>query len=130
MKKGKLWHLGYVIAAGFLVALFVLKNSAVWGIICSMGFAGIFSVTHVNVMHEKMLEQDADYQRNIKDERNIMIREKAGNISNMLNMMLMSLATVIFIALGYIIPAIVIGVLVFVQPFILIAITGRLEKKF
>ena len=95
-----------------------------------MGFAGIFSATHVNVMHEKMLEQDADYQRNIKDERNIMIREKAGNISNMLNMMLMSLATVIFIALGYIIPAIVIGVLVFVQPFILIAITERLEKKF
>ena len=45
-------------------------------------------------------------------------------------MMLMSLATVIFIALGYIIPAIVIGVLVFVQPFILIAITERLEKKF
>ena len=37
---------------------------------------------------------------------------------------------VIFIALGYIIPAIVIGVLVFVQPFILIAITERLEKKF
>ena len=124
MKKGKLWYLGYVIAAGFLVALFVLKNSAVWGIICSMGFAGIFSATHVNVMHEKMLEQDADYQSNI------MIREKAGNISNMLNMMLMSLATVIFIALGYIIPAIVIGVLVFVQPFILIAITERLEKKF
>ena len=59
-----------------------------------------------------------------------MIREKAGNISNMLNMMLMSLATVIFIALGYIIPTIVIGVLVFVQPFILIAITERLEKKF
>lgn len=79
MKKGKLWYLGYVVAAGFLVALFVLKNSAVWGIICSMGFAGIFSATHVNVMHEKMLEQDADYQRNIKDERNIMIREKAGN---------------------------------------------------
>ncbi len=130
MKKGKLWYLGYVVAAGFLVALFVLKNSAVWRIICSMGFAGIFSATHVNVMHEKMLEQDADYQRNIKDERNIMIREKAGNISNMLNMMLMSLATVIFIALGYIIPAIVIGVLVFVQPFILIAITERLEKKF
>lgn len=130
MKKGKLWYLGYVVAAGFLVALFVLKNSAVWGIIWSMGFAGIFSATHVNVMHEKMLEQDADYQRNIKDERNIMIREKAGNISNMLNMMLMSLATVIFIALGYIIPAIVIGVLVFVQPFILIAITERLEKKF
>ena len=41
MKKGKLWYLGYVVAAGFLVALFVLKNSAVWGIIC-YGFCGNF----------------------------------------------------------------------------------------
>lgn len=42
MKKGKLWYLGYVVAAGFLVALFVLKNSAVWGIICSMGLREFF----------------------------------------------------------------------------------------
>ena len=58
------------------------------------------------------------------DERNVIIKEKAGNITNMLGV-----ATVIFICLDYIIPAIIVGSIIAIQPIILIIISSVLEKK-
>lgn len=63
------------------------------------------------------------------DERNVIIKEKAGNITNMFNTILLGVATVIFICLDYIIPAIIVGSIIAIQPIILIIISSVLEKK-
>ena len=76
-----------------------------------------------------MLRTDDDYRINVMDERNIMIKEKAGNITNMVTLVLLGLATVLFIALDYIIPAVVTGIIVAVQPLVLIIISSAIEKK-
>ena len=47
----------------------------------------------------------------------------------MVNTTLLGLATVIFICLDYVIPAIVTGAIIAIQPIILITISNMLEKK-
>ena len=63
------------------------------------------------------------------DERSIAIKEKAGNIANMVNTVLMGLAAVLFILLDQLLPAVVMGVCILVQPVILIVISDLLDKK-
>ena len=47
----------------------------------------------------------------------------------MVNTVLMGLAAVLFILLGQLLPAVVMGVCILVQPVILIVICDLLEKK-
>ena len=89
----------------------------------------VFGVSHVQILHGKMMKNDADYKINVMDERNIIIKEKAGNITNMFNTILLGVATVIFICLDYIIPAIIVGSIIAIQPIILIIISSVLGKK-
>ena len=42
-------------------------------------FSVIFSVSHVQILHNKMMKNDNDYKINVMDERHIMIKEKTGN---------------------------------------------------
>ena len=63
------------------------------------------------------------------DERNISIKEKSGNITNMITMVLLGIVTVIFISFDYFIPAIITGVIIAVQPIILIIVSNMIEKK-
>ena len=72
------------------------------------GYIFIF-VFHVSLWHDKMMEKDKDYRIEVMDERNIAIKEKAGNITNMINMTLLGIITVAFIFMDYIIPAIFTG---------------------
>ena len=92
-------------------------------------FSAIFSVSYTQLFHNKMMKNDRDYKVNVMDERNILIKEKAGNITNMLNMVLLGLMTVVFIALDYVIPAIITGVIIAIQPIILIIVSNMIEKK-
>ena len=62
-------------------------------------FSVIFSVSHVQILHNKMMKNDNDYKINVMDERHIMIKEKTGNITNMVNNTLLAFATIIFICL-------------------------------
>lgn len=94
-----------------------------------MVVAVIFSVTHGQIMHQRMLETEDGYRTEVMDERNIAIKEKTGNIGNMVNLLLMGCVTVIFIALDYRVPAIIMGVNIFIQALILIGISNSLEKK-
>lgn len=130
MKKLNLWYLGYILSLILLAILYFTHLSKPFQIALSMVAASIFSVSHVNVIHFKMLKNDPDYQANVYDERNIMIKEKAGSLTNMLNMILLGLVTMFFIAFEYIIPAVIVGVMLFIQPFILILVTTHYEKKF
>lgn len=128
-RKKKFWYLGYIFAAVIGIIIFVTDFSQFTDILLGGVLAAVFSVSHVMAAHEKLLAKDSGYAVDAADERNLMMREKAGNISNMINMILMACATVAFIALDYRIPAVITGVIVFVQPFIVIAISNQLEKR-
>lgn len=127
--KTKLWYIGYIISAILVLIVWLtdLPEMADIGILIFMCI--IFSISHTQLLHNKMMKNDIDYKVNVMDERNISIKEKSGNITNMLNMVLLGLATVVFIALDYVIPAIITGVIIAVQPIILIIVSNMIEKK-
>ena len=127
--KNMIWYLGYAASLALLLIIILTDLPGKADMALAVLMAVIFSVSHMNIFHNKMLSRDNDYRVSVMDERNIAIREKAGNIANMATMTLLGLATVIFIAFDYIFSAIVTGVIVAVQPVILIIISNALEKK-
>ena len=127
--KYQIWYIGYIISLLLVLTMLFADFPKMVDIGLAVLFSAVFGVSHVQVLHNKMLKNDADYKISIMDERNIMIKEKAGNVTNMINTTLLGLATVIFICLDYAIPAIVTGVIITVQPIILITISNMLEKK-
>lgn len=130
MKNKKIiWYGGYVAAALVILIIAVtdLPEAADAGL--AILFAILFSVSHVTIWHDKMMEKDRDYRIEVMDERNIAIKEKAGNVTNMINLTLLGVITVTFILMDYIIPAIFTGVLVAVQPVILILVSNSIGKK-
>ena len=124
-----IWYLGYAASLALILIIILTDLPGKADMALAVLMAVIFSVSHMNIFHNKMLSRDDDYRISVMDERNIAIREKAGNIANMATMTLLGLATVIFIAFDYIFSAIVTGVIVAVQPVILIIISNALEKK-
>lgn len=127
--KNIIWYVGYGISLMLVLLLFFTNFRSEIDMAIGILFSLIFAVSHTQLLHSKMLRDDNEYKRNILDERNITIKEKAGNITNMITLILLGCATVLFIALEYIVPAIVIGVIIFVQPIILICISNSIEKK-
>mgnify|MGYP001852805404 FL=1 len=127
--KYQIWYIGYIISLLLVLTMLFADFPKMVDIGLAILFSAVFGVSHVQVLHNKMLKNDADYKISIMDERNIMIKEKAGNVTNMINTTLLGLATVIFICLDYVIPAIVTGVIITVQPIILFTISNMLEKK-
>lgn len=127
--KNKIWYVGYILSVAIVLIIFFTNFPKTVDIGLAVLFSAIFSVSHTQLLHSRLMKNDADYRLNVMDERNILIKEKAGNITNMLNMVLLGLITVVFIALDYVIPAIITGVVVSVQPIILIIISNMIEKK-
>jgi len=127
--KNKLWYIGYIVSAILVLIIFVtdFPKMADMGLLILMCI--IFSVSHIQLLHNKMMKNDIDYKVNVMDERNISIKEKSGNITNMITMVLLSIATVIFISFDYLIPAIITGVIIAVQPIVLIIVSNMIEKK-
>ncbi|MCI8308369.1 MAG: hypothetical protein HFH14_10025 [Lachnospiraceae bacterium] len=127
--KNILWYAGYAVSLGLVLLLlfadFSPEIESAIGIFVSV----IFSVSHIQLWHNKMLREDNEYRIDVMDERNISIKEKTGNITNMITFVLLGCATVLFIALEYIIPAIIIGVIIFVQPLILFCVSTSIERK-
>ena len=97
--------------------------------IFSFLFTCVFSVTHTQLLHRRMLHTDSSYRINVLDERNIAIKEKAGNITNMITLMLLGIAMLIFITLNYMVSAIIVGVIILIQPLVLIIASSIIEKK-
>ncbi len=63
------------------------------------------------------------------DERLIAIKEKTGNTVNIINNILLGCAILLFIGMGYKVPAAVIAAVLVVQPIILIIVSNNIEKK-
>lgn len=127
--KNSIWYIGYGISLALVLLLFFTDFRIEIDIAIGVLFSVIFAVSHTQLLHNKMIRDDNEYKRNVLDERNIIIKEKAGNVTNMITLLLLGCATVLFIALEYIVPAIVIGVIIFIQPITLICISHSIEKK-
>lgn len=120
---------GYALAAAALAAIVFADLPKAADLALAVLFSILFSVSHVQLLHDKMMKKDRDYQVNVTDERNIAIREKTGNFAYMILIGLLGLATVVFIGLDMFIPAIITGGIITVQPVIMIAVSTLLEKK-
>lgn len=127
--KYQIWYIGYIISLVLILIVLLADCSKAVDIGLTVLFSVVFSVSHVQVLHNKMLKNDSDYKINVMDERNIAIKEKSGNITNMITLALLGITTVIFILLDYLVPAIITGVIVVAQPIILIIVSSIIEKK-
>ena len=127
--KHKIWYIGYVISFLLIIIVFFTDFPKMVDIALLILYSLVFSVSRVQILHNKMLETDRDYKIDIMDERSIMIKDRVGSITNIFNTVLFGFVTVIFIALDYLIPAIITGVILLIQPIILIGISTMVEKK-
>ena len=127
--KEKFWYFGYVV--GLLLILLIAFTDFPSGADMALAilFTCVFSVTHTQLLHRRMLHTDSSYRSNVLDERNIAIKEKAGNITNMITLMLLGIAMLIFITLNYMVSAIIVGVIILIQPLVLIIASSIIEKK-
>lgn len=133
MKKNKVF--GYTMIALSIVSLIILilgrsSFSRNIEIVLTLMFSSFFSIGLVTVKHNALMINDKDYSVEVEDERNKLIKEKTGNIANLINIALLGAITVVFIAYDYIIPAIITGVFIFLQPVMMIFISNYLEKKY
>ena len=127
--KNSIWYAGYVISLILVLIIFLTDFDNIVDFGLAVLFAAIFSVSHTQLLHNKMMRNDSDYKIEVMDERNIAIKEKAGNIANMITLVLLGLATVVFIILDYIVPAIISGAIIAFQPMVLIIVSSMIEKK-
>ena len=127
--KNKIWYLGYFVSLCIVLVIFLTDFSEMVDIGLAVLFSAIFSVSHMQILHNKMMKNDKEYKNDVMDERNIAIKEKAGNVTNMITLALLGLATVMFICSDMLLPAMITGAIIAVQPVILIIVSNRIEKK-
>ena len=127
--KEKFWYFGYVVALLLILLIAFTDFPSGADMALAILFTCVFSVTHTQLLHRRMLHTDSSYRINVLDERNIAIKEKAGNITNMITLMLLGIAMLIFITLNYMVSAIIVGVIILIQPLVLIIASSIIEKK-
>lgn len=130
MKNKKVWYLGYVIAALSLIVLVTLKLDRSMQIILIFVFAIASSVSHVQIMHHKMMEKDEEYRINVNDERTEKIRDKVNAMMCAILMLLISMVAVICIVIKNYVPAGLLGLSVVLSPIIMYFINSYYEKKY
>lgn len=127
--KEKFWYFGYVVALLLILLIAFTDFPSGADMALAILFTCVFSITHTQLLHRRMLHTDSSYRINVLDERNIAIKEKAGNITNMITLMLLGIAMLIFITLNYMVSAIIVGVIILIQPLVLIIASSIIEKK-
>lgn len=130
MKKNKkIWCIGYLVSLIIIIVIAFTDLDTNIDIALSLLFSAIIGVSLSKLLHQKMANYDLDYRRNVSDERLVTIKEKSGNIVNVINIVLLALVMILFIGLGYQIPTIVTAVILAIQPIMLIIISSVFEKK-
>lgn len=130
MKKNKkIWYVGYLVSLIIIIVIAFTDLDTNIDIALSLLFSAIIGVSLSKHLHQKMANYNLDYRRNVFDERLIAIKEKSGNIVNVINIILLGFAMILFIGLGYIIPTIVTAVILVIQPIMLIIVSNVMEKK-
>lgn len=130
MKKNKkIWYVGYLVSLIIIIVIAFTDLDTNIDIALSLLFSAIIGVSLSKLLYQKMANYDLDYRRNVFDERLIAIKGKSGNIVNVINIILLGFAMILFIGLGYIIPTIVTAVILVIQPIMLIIVSNVMEKK-
>ncbi len=130
MKKNKkIWYIGYLVSLIIIIVIAFTDLDTNIDIALSLLFSAIIGVSLSKLLHQKMANYDLDYRRNVSDERLVTIKEKSGNIVNVINIVLLALAMILFIGLEYQISTIVTAVILAIQPIMLIIISSVFEKK-
>lgn len=127
--KSRLWYLGFVVCALILllIALGDLPEMADVGL--SVAFGAIFGLCWTQTWYNRQAKKDPDFEIEVEDERNVQIKYRAGYLTCGVDWFLLSAATVVLIILDYLVPAIITGVILLIQPAILIVASNIIEKK-
>ena len=127
--KNNIWYFGYVLSL-LLIALIGfadLRTSInIW---LSVLFLGVFGISLSKLLKQKLIDLGVDPKRNICDERFVTIVEKTGNITNTITVFLLGIALIIFFGLGYKIPAVIVGIIIAIQPLMIILVSNMIAKK-
>lgn len=132
MKKQKtqnFWYIGYVIGiCGLILALTLKLNESV-EIVLSVVFVAIISLSHVKIMHYKMMEKDHNYKINVNDERNEKIKDKVNATMAFILMHLMGIIAIIaFITKAYL-PATLLTISVACSPLVMFLSTNIMRNN-
>lgn len=133
MKKQKnqnFWYIGYVIGiCGLILALTLKLNESV-EIALSVVFVAIISLSHVKIMHYKMMKKDHTYKINVNDERNEKIKDKVNATMAFILMHLMGIIAIIaFITKAYLLAALL-AISIAFSPLIMFFVNKYYEKKY
>lgn len=127
--KTKLWYLGYAVCAVILLLIVFADLPRVADIGLSCAFGAIFGVSYSQLWYDRQVRKDPDFEVEVEDERNVQIKYRAGYLTCGIDWLLLSAATVAFIILDYTVPAIITGVILVMQPVILIVASNLVGKK-
>ncbi len=127
--KYQLWYIGYIVSLLLIFIILFADFSKIVDLGLTILFSAVLCISHVQILHNRLMINDNAYRIDIMDERNISIREKSGNIMNIITLVLLGIATIIFITFDYLIPACITGIIIAVQPIILIIVNNAIEKK-
>lgn len=130
MKNSKIWYLGYVLGFCSLVLVLALKLNEALKIFLTFIFAMSISVSHVNIMHNKMIKNDKTYKINVNDERNEKIRDKVNAMMASILLLIIGIVAVICISIKAYLPAILLIISIVCFPVIMFFITKYYEKKY
>ncbi|MDY3006483.1 DUF2178 domain-containing protein [Anaerococcus sp. AGMB00486] len=130
MKNNKIWYLGCLIGILSLLVVFLLDLNKTLEIILTQVFAISFTVSYVKIIHNKMLKEDLDYRISINDERNEKIRDKVNATMSAILMVLMGIIAIISMSIKAYLPAIFLGISVFISPLIMIFISRYYESRY
>ncbi|MBC7087862.1 MAG: DUF2178 domain-containing protein [Tissierellales bacterium] len=130
MKNNKIWYLGYLISLVLLIVIFTLDLNRSTQTAVTILFSFVLAITHVNIIHNKMIAKDMEYNILSKDERNEMIRDKVNAMNSVVLISFIGIITVVFIVYEWYIPAIITGSMIILDPIIMIFISRFYEKRY
>ncbi|UXY41671.1 DUF2178 domain-containing protein [Granulicatella adiacens] len=129
MKSNKIWYLGYLISLFSLILLLTLNLNEALRVGLIMVFAISLAVSHVQIMHRRLLEKDTDYKISMNDERNEKIRDKVNATMASVLMLLMGMIAVVCIAIQDYLPAALLAISLGSSPILMIMINKYYEGK-
>ena len=130
MKSNKIWYLGYLISLFSLILLLTLNLNEALRVGLIMVFAISLAVSHVQIMHRRLLEKDTDYKIIMNDERNEKIRDKVNATMASVLMLLMGMIAVVCIAIQAYLPAALLAISLGSSPILMIMINKYYEAKY
>lgn len=128
--KNKIWYFGYLIGICGLIIVLTLNFNETIKIVLGFVCTTCLSVSHVKVMHYKMMEKDYNYKISVNDERNEKIRDKVNATMAYILMLLMGIIAVVCILEKSYLSAGLLAVSVGCSPIIMLFINMYYEKKY